>query len=215
MNWFNLLKEKFYFQKSLPLIAIFSLLFFSPYLKILSKEDLFSQWKNFSKTQEAETLILWLKCKLKENLIEKKCRTKLKIKVPDFHGSLGIFVTIMIRKKVRGCFGAFFHKSFHLETVLSEYLKGALFNDPRYEPLGIENLENAQIIVTVAKRPFPINNPELVDISKYGIMITDAQNVIRIIVPMEIKSINYLLRKIKKLKIIQVHAFEAIAIKLF
>ena len=92
------------------------------------------EWKSFSKTSASKQIIEFIKCNSIQELKGIDCNLPIP-NAPSFYGQLGIFITIVNKRKVRGCYGAFNHKSKDLSYVLQEYLKGALKDDPRYPPL--------------------------------------------------------------------------------
>jgi hypothetical protein len=181
-------------------------------MRLIANNSYFQQWEKFSGTGGAILLSNWLHCQSKEISGLEKCRMVLVKNIPDFSGKLGVFITITKEKSVRGCYGSFDHKADNSQIILLEYLRGALYNDPRYKPVGIDEMDNIKIILTIAERPFAIRSLETLDLSKYGIMIQDQENRSWIIVPGEIKSLELLKRKISHIKVIELYAFRALSI---
>ncbi len=133
---------------------------------------------------------------------------------PPFFGRLGIFVTLLKEGRVRGCYGAFHHRSDDLRSVLTSYIRGALRYDPRYKPLGIEEGGEADIIITIASQPLMVNSIYSVDISRYGIIISLENGTSLLFVPSEIKTHDYLKRRLGRRKTTGVSAFRAVTIKM-
>ncbi len=133
---------------------------------------------------------------------------------PPFFGRFGIFVTLLKEGRVRGCYGAFHHLNDDLRSVLTSYIRGALRYDPRYKPLGIEELGEADIIITIASQPLMVNSIYSVDISRYGIIFSLENGTSILFVPSEIKTHDYLKRKLGNRKTTGVSAFRAVTIKM-
>ena len=148
-----------------------------------------------------------------EEITGKTCRLSDPYGYPAFSGRFGIFVTLKKGKIVRGCYGAFDHRSESLKYVLTEYLRGALRSDPRYEPVDISEITDIEIIVTIADRPFPVRDINLLDISRYGVTVTFDNNAAVVYVPSEIRSIEYLKRSFKGRRVLQITGFRALTIR--
>ncbi|MBP7734899.1 MAG: AMMECR1 domain-containing protein [Spirochaetes bacterium] len=122
-----------------------------------------------------------------------------------------MFVTLSKGKKVRGCYGAFSHSITDGESLLSDYLTGALTRDPRYRPLDISELRNTRIIITITSQPFPVNDIGSIDLQYYGVML-QCGNSAAIYVPAEIKSMQYI-EKIMRGSSCQVYGFRAVTLQ--
>ncbi len=174
---------------------------------------LLDEWARFSKSGDSRNLLTWLRCKTKETLTGDACGAGLDARTPSFYGKLGIFITLVKGNRVRGCFGAFHHKSENIEAVLEEYLHGALRCDPRYPPADVSELEDLKIVLTLAGEQYPVDDINSVDISRFGIILTLDDNEKIVFVPAEIKSMEYLRNRMRGLAIRQIAAFEAVVIR--
>ncbi len=103
----------------------------------------------------------------------------------------GLFVTLRLRGRVRGCYGSFY-PSGSTDKVIREYLHGALRCDPRYEPLKLEELSDSEIIITVAESPVPVRDISSVNIKTSGVVFQEASGISTVYVPAEIKTHEYL-----------------------
>ncbi|MBU0636394.1 AmmeMemoRadiSam system protein A [Candidatus Micrarchaeota archaeon] len=81
---------------------------------------------------------------------------KLEIKVPAILlEKRGVFVTLSIKGKLRGCIG-------NLEPTASvwegiqEYSLAAAFNDPRFSPLSKKEFAETKIEVSILSKPVPL-----------------------------------------------------------
>lgn len=177
------------------------------------EDDPFNQWTGFSRSKDAKRMIGWLHCSMVEFVSGKSCLQHPDFSAPQFYGRYGLFVTLVKRGKVRGCFGAFDHRSDRIDVVLKEYLHGALRRDSRYPPVEPVETDHVIIIVTVAGRQYPVEDLEDVDIARYGIVVTFENNERVVYVPSEMKSTDALKRGLRGREINQIHAFRAVTIK--
>lgn len=144
-------------------------------------------WIVFSGSAEKYRLVSWLKMAA-YSIIDHKEPEDLPVELPQVHGRSGLFITLIKKGKVRGCFGAFDHTHASTDSALKGYLKGALFLDPRYRPLEKFELADTDIILTVTSHPEPVSDINEIDISGYGIYIECWESGNRIIVPAEYRT---------------------------
>jgi AMMECR1 domain-containing protein len=179
----------------------------------------FKKWQKFAASSDAARIISWAKGVVMKELgpgsSSEKDRTGSKFpdNPPPFYGRLGIFVTLVKGGRVRGCYGAFHHGSDDLKSVLTSYIRGALRYDPRSRPLGIEEAGEADIIITIASQPRSVNDLYSVDISRYGIMFSLENGASLVFVPSEIKTHDYLKRRLGERRTSGISAFRAVTIK--
>ncbi len=176
-----------------------------------AEDPLLSEWRDFSGRPECLKLLDWLRCRARAQLTGTACNDRYKGSLPRYFGQLGMFVTLTKGKKVRGCYGAFSHSIIDGESLLSDYLTGALTRDPRYKPLDISELGEASIIITITSQPFPVDDPASLDLRHYGVIL-QCGNSATIYVPAEIKSI-YCLEKIMRGNSCQVSGFNAVTLQ--
>ncbi len=179
--------------------------------------DFMHDWKKFASSRAAEELIGELKkfaaAELAGRNNRKHDRGLVRVKPPPFYGKVGIFITLIKGKRVRGCYGAFDHSNYRLDEILKEYLRGALRYDHRYKPLSIEELDETEIVITITSRPFQIFDINMIDISSYGIKINLEDGSSMVFVPAEIKTVSYIKRILSGRKISGISAFKSITIK--
>ena len=193
--------------------VVLSLIAFVPLTGLRSEGHPFQQWVSFSRSDDSVELITWLKCRMRGEFVGGICKSPIFSRYPPFLGRYGLFITLKKGREVRGCYGAFYHRSDSISLTLIEYLRGALKSDPRYEPVDISEIGEIDVIVTVAERPFPVRDINLLDISRYGIIVTGENNEKTVFVPAEVRSIDYLKRRLQKKSIIQIAAFRAATIR--
>lgn len=193
----------------MQLLLIFILFYLLP---ISSQSNDLKDWHRFSKSSESQTLLQWLHCRL-ENLSDLDACGKINAQLPLFYGKNGIFITLLQNKKVKGCYGSFYHPSEEPEVVFNTYLRGALLEDPRYSPISDFGTK-IYILVTITGLPKPTSNIKQIDLSRYGIMLgSGSDGNTQIFVPKEIKNPEYLYNKVYKEKITEIFYFNAVSIQ--
>jgi len=177
------------------------------------EEDAFTRWRVYAQSNDARKLVFWMNCSLRAFLANKECPQKPDFAAPSYYGKFGVFVTLVKKGKVRGCFGAFNHQSDKLDDVLKDYLHGALKRDFRYEPLDAAEIDDVNIVITIADRRHQIDDLDSIDIANYGVVATSENNETDVIVPSEIKSVDALKRRLKGKDINQIFVFRAVTVK--
>jgi len=176
-------------------------------------DDPLAPWSALAGTDTGSLLITWLGDEAHRYLAGSQERTALPASLPGFYGRLGLFITMMKDGRVRGCYGSFFHDSDDAAAVLRTYLHGALRHDVRNDPLGIEELGETRIILTVTTQPFHAEDIETVDIAHYGVIVLTAGGEQHVFVPAEMKTHEYLRKRLKGVPVQSVQAFRAVTIK--
>lgn len=191
-------------------IVLFIYLFL--FVPIRAEENLLNEWKKFSKSKSSEQLIQYIRCNAYSELHSSVC-SFIMPETPPFFGQMGIFITIVNKGRVRGCFGAFRHQYRNLSEVIHEYLNGALRNDPRYPPLEVEELDSSSFILTIADSPIPVVDPDTIALGRFGVFLAKENGQGYVYVPGELKSHSSLKRMIQKENIQDVSVFKAILIR--
>lgn len=148
------------------------------------------RWRQFSQTHASRELIEWLRLNAGLILEGKAPETKPGPELPELSGRAGMFITLVVKGRVRGCYGAFHHEPVSTEEIFLQYMKGALFHDPRYRPIEPAELDGTAIIVTVTSYPEPVDSPNNIDIARYGVFIECSDSAGRVIVPAEFKTVS-------------------------
>lgn len=181
---------------------------------LLSEAQPLVKWEEFSKSKNAKELISWLKekayCSLHPICQEEH---KYKNETPEFYGKYGIFITLVKNKKVRGCYGSFYHPSYKINDVLDDYLQGALRHDSRYSPLKVDEVKDARIIVTIATKPIPIFDLDEVNLKSFGILVHLEDGGRIVFIPSEIKKLSHLKKRLKGKKIKSFFKFKTMMIE--
>ena len=79
----------------------------------------------------------------------------------------GAFVTIKIKAELRGCIG-YVIASLPLFETVCEAAQSAAFQDPRFNPLSIEEFEKIRIEVSVLSPFKPITSYDEIEIGRTG-----------------------------------------------
>jgi AmmeMemoRadiSam system protein A len=112
---------------------------------------------------------------LKKDILE-WCRNILSAKLsgkpipdgPPLNGRRGgVFVTLNRLGSLRGCIGRFDFNSL-LSKSIQEMILAAAFQDPRFPPLSVSELEDLQITVSVLTKPKPLKSLDDVVIGRDG-----------------------------------------------
>ena len=84
----------------------------------------------------------------------------------------GVFVSIHKDGKLRGCIGTFLPTR---ESIAKEIISNAVSastRDPRFDPIGPEELKWLEINVDVLSAPEPVSGKEALDVKKYGVIVS-------------------------------------------
>jgi AMMECR1 domain-containing protein len=192
-------------------------LLFIIFLPVLNtgQNNALSDWKKFSGTKNSIKLINYLRNNA-FNYLNKTATAKNSlsdITSPPFYGKLGLFITIIKGEKVRGCYGSFSHRSDSIENVLNEYLLGALKSDPRYKPIEPDDLDSAEIILTVTDQPVPVYDLDSTDLKKMGVVISLDSGEKSVFVPAEIKTSSYIKKEFRGREY-QAEVFNSVTIRI-
>jgi len=83
----------------------------------------------------------------------------------------GVFVTLTLGHKLRGCIGLPLPIK-PLAEAVSEMAVAAAAEDPRFEPVGIEELDSICVEVSVLSLPRKVKVPSDVVVGRHGIIIS-------------------------------------------
>jgi uncharacterized protein len=86
-----------------------------------------------------------------------------------FQMQCGVFVTLHVDGKLRGCIGVV-HAKDKLGESISRCATGAATDDPRFHPLEPEDLPSMQIEVSILS-PLERIQPEQIEIGKHGLLV--------------------------------------------
>ncbi len=91
---------------------------------------------------------------------------------PLFKLNCGVFVTLTIERRLRGCIGYIISDRPVIDTIF-DAARHAAFEDPRFAPLTEAELKKAEIEISILSVPFPMNNYEEIEIGKHGLILEE------------------------------------------
>ena len=84
----------------------------------------------------------------------------------------GVFVSIHKDGKLRGCIGTFLPTRECIAKEIISNAASASARDPRFDPIGPEELKWLEINVDVLSTPEPIGGKEELDVKRYGVIVS-------------------------------------------
>ena len=91
---------------------------------------------------------------------------------PEMTAKAGVFVSIKKKGNLRGCIGTFMP---YTDNVANEIIKNAISaatQDPRFDPVCEDELNDLQYSVDVLSPPEKVSNISDLDPKKYGVIVT-------------------------------------------
>lgn len=107
--------------------------------------------------------------------LEGKARPRVESKDKILTEKRGVFVTLTIAGQLRGCIGYPLPVKPLAEAVIDMAVAAAT-QDPRFDPLGREELDAAHIEISVLSLPRKVKGPGEVEVGKHGIIISKGSN---------------------------------------
>lgn len=122
----------------------------------------------FPSEEDRPALLQWARTAV----VEAVSRERLPADIPQ-HGIFlekrGVFVTLHVRGRLRGCIGVV-----ETEETLGESIMrcaaGAALRDPRFSPLQTQELGELHIEISLMSAPVPIR-PEEIEVGRHGLII--------------------------------------------
>ncbi len=82
----------------------------------------------------------------------------------------GAFVTLTIKKNLRGCIGYIFAENKLFETVCEAAVEAAL-HDPRFMPVSMDEIDRLEIEISVLSSSRKIKSYDEIEIGRHGLII--------------------------------------------
>lgn len=92
-----------------------------------------------------------------------------------FQTKCGVFVSLYVDTKLRGCIGTFSEDKSLLSNIKSMALSAAM-NDSRFTPIGAEETQGMRIEISVLSPRKRIQGPEEIEIGRHGIFVESGLN---------------------------------------
>jgi len=108
-------------------------------------------------------------------VMEAVCRQRLLEEIPHieiFQKRCGVFVTLHVRGKLRGCIGVI-ESNEPLGQEIIKCAAGAALDDPRFHPMQSTDLEDLEIEVSILS-PLRRIRPEDIQIGMHGLLVQQA-----------------------------------------
>ncbi len=86
----------------------------------------------------------------------------------------GVFVTLKKAGRLRGCTGTFKPTRDCLAREIIYNAIGSAFRDPRFPPVGPEELDSLVYTVSLLSVPEKIDSPDQLDPARYGVIVESA-----------------------------------------
>jgi uncharacterized protein len=108
----------------------------------------------------------------RQAVVEAVCHRRLLEKIPNtelFEQRCGVFVTLHVGGRLRGCIGVIEAKERLGESIVRCTMSAAL-DDPRFNPMQEEDLSGLEIEVSLLS-PLERIEPEAIEIGKHGLLV--------------------------------------------
>ncbi len=89
---------------------------------------------------------------------------------PAMRQTMGAFVTLTVRRELRGCIGEIFPRRPLYEAVMERAVDAAV-NDPRFRPVTEKELPTLEYEISALTPPVPVNSYQDIVIGKHGMVI--------------------------------------------
>lgn len=114
--------------------------------------------------------------KLAKEAIKEYVKNRRIIKPPDdlaeeMKGQAGVFVSLKKSGQLRGCIGTFAPTAKNIAEEVIHNAISAATRDPRFQPVGLSELEEIDYSVDVLTEPEKIAGPEGLDPKRYGVIV--------------------------------------------
>ena len=114
--------------------------------------------------------------KLAKEAIKEYVKNRRIIKPPDdlaeeMKGQAGVFVSLKKSGQLRGCIGTFAPTAKNIAEEVIHNAISAATRDPRFQPVGLSELEEIDYSVDVLSEPEKISGPEELDPKRYGVIV--------------------------------------------
>jgi len=91
---------------------------------------------------------------------------------PNLKEKHGVFVTLNMQDELRGCIG-FTTAQGDLFASVCQAAKYAAFEDPRFVPVNLNELERISIEISILSAPVPIKNYSEIKIGEHGLLLDE------------------------------------------
>ena len=135
-------------------------------LAVIDEEENMSVFQK----EEVKREILGIARKTLEATIQLKRKPEISTDIEILHQSFGLFVSVYVKDKLRGCIGKF-HTEQPLYLLVQELTVAASSMDSRFEPVRNEELEDTHIEISILSPLRQIRSLDELELGKHGIYI--------------------------------------------
>jgi AmmeMemoRadiSam system protein A len=98
---------------------------------------------------------------------------------PEMKETGGAFVSIKKGGQLRGCIGTIEPRQANVAEEVIQNAISAAARDPRFPPVGLEELDELEISVDVLSTPEPIESVEQLDPKRYGLIVQSLETPLK------------------------------------
>ncbi len=95
---------------------------------------------------------------------------------PEMQQRAGVFVSIKKRGQLRGCIGTIEPTESNVAQEIIRNAISAATRDPRFPPIGPEELSDLDISVDVLTAPEPVESLDQLDPKRFGLIVQSVEN---------------------------------------
>jgi len=122
--------------------------------------------------QESTSFLVQVARQTLENYYQGKLKSYAPEDIPpEFTRKAGVFVSLKKHGNLRGCIGTIIPQSKNIVEEVANNAISSATRDPRFYPVGIEELADLEISVDVLTEPEPVENLEELDPKRYGVIV--------------------------------------------
>ncbi len=82
----------------------------------------------------------------------------------------GVFVTLQRHRRLRGCMGTL-DATLPLAEAIRQAAVNATVGDPRFQPVGVGELPDIELEVSILSPPVPMNTLEDLELGRHGVIV--------------------------------------------
>ena len=120
--------------------------------------------------EEKESLLKLARATLEKKLLGKGMSGEGDLESSILKEIRGAFVSLHKKGRLRGCIGCVEGRK-PLVTTIEEMANAAAFRDPRFPPVGADELKDLDIEISVLTPPEPISNTGEITIGVHGLIV--------------------------------------------
>jgi AmmeMemoRadiSam system protein A len=98
---------------------------------------------------------------------------------PEMKEKGGVFVSIKKKGQLRGCIGTIEPRQSNVAQEVIQNAISSATRDPRFAPIGADELDDLEISVDVLSAPEPIDSLDQLDPKRYGLIVQSLENPLK------------------------------------